>query len=163
MAPRSRKRPATKVQTHNVAAGTTIRFEEPKSKRTAKSPVVVVAQDINPVEGFLGFLRDHAIVGLSIGFIVGSQMTAFVNVFVQNFINPLTQLFFGTALSERKLTLHFHDNESQFGWGAIAYSLLSIILLLISVYVAIKLFSLEKLDKPKKKSSKQELEIKETA
>jgi large-conductance mechanosensitive channel len=149
---RSRKRRTQKTQT--VTAGTTIKFEEPKSGRGKQPVAKVVVQEMNPVTGFVDFLREHAIVGLSIGFIIGTQMATFVKVLVQNFIDPLTKLLFGTALSKRSFTLHFHGREANFGWGELVYNLLIIILLLIFIYAAIKIFNLDKFDKPKDEKDK---------
>jgi large-conductance mechanosensitive channel len=148
MAARSRKRKSTNPK--KLAAGTIITFEEPKSGRKPKpSTAKVVVQEINPVTGFVDFLRTHAIVGLSIGFIIGNQMSAFVKVIVTNFIDPLSQLLFGKALSLRTFTLHFHHRAANFGWGALVYSLLNVILLLIFIYLFIKFFHLGEFDKPK--------------
>ena len=149
---RSRKRRTQKTQV--VTAGTTIKFEEPKSER-GKEPVArVVVQEMNPVTGFVDFLREHAIIGLSIGFIIGTQMAAFVKAFVESFIDPLTKLLFGTALSQRTFTLEFHGRVAKFGWGNLVYNLIIIVLLLVSIYLAIKIFNLDKFDKPKKDDEK---------
>jgi len=151
MAERKRKRQTQKAEsTIHVTPGSTIRFEQPHSNRKRKPNVVVVAaQEMNPVGGFTDFLREHAIVGLSIGFIIGSQMAALVKVVVSNFIDPLSHLFFGTALSQRTFTLSFHSRAANFGWGGVVYALIDLILLLVFIYVAFKFFNLEKIDKPK--------------
>lgn len=150
MAERKRKRPTKRSTAKLAASGTTVRIETPKSSRQRKpSTTKVIVQEINPVEGFVGFLREHAIVGLSIGFIIGSQMSALVKVLNDSFINPLTQLLFGTALSNRTFFLHFHAHSARFYWGAVVYGLIEIILLLIFLYVAFKVLNLENLDKPK--------------
>jgi large-conductance mechanosensitive channel len=152
MAAKPRQRKPTTSQT--VTTGTTIRIETPKSKRQPKTPVAkVVVQELSPVGGFVDFLREHAIVGLSSGFIIGTQMAAFVKILVENFIDPLTKLLFGTALSQRTFTLQFHHRLANFGWGVVVYNLLIILLLLIFIYATIKFFSLEELDKPKEKKS----------
>ncbi|HXR49606.1 MAG TPA: MscL family protein [Verrucomicrobiae bacterium] len=150
MAERKRKRQTKKVGTTTlVTTGSTIRIEQPKSRRQPKPKVaVVVAQEINPVSGFTDFLREHAIVGLSIGFIMGSQMATVVKVLVTNFIDPLSRLFLGTALSQRTFTLRFHDRVANFGWGGVVSALIDLILLLIFIYLAFKFFNLDKLDKP---------------
>jgi large-conductance mechanosensitive channel len=147
---KNQKRTPNKEVTKVVTAGTTIRMEQPKSKRQPKQKVtVVVAQELNPVGGFFDFLRHHAIVGLSIGFIIGNQMSKLVTVIVDSFIDPLSKLLFGTALSQRTFTLQFHERVALFGWGAVISGLINLILLLIFIYLAFKFFQLEKLTEPK--------------
>lgn len=147
MATRKRKRSSKAGKTHVVSAGTTIRFEEPKSDRSKEPVAKVVVQEINPVSGFTDFLRDHAIIGLSIGFIIGNQMAAFVKVLVESFIDPLTKLLFGTALSQRTFTMEFHGRMVNFAWGNAVYNLIIIILLLIFIYVTYRLLNLDRLSK----------------
>jgi large-conductance mechanosensitive channel len=152
MPERKRKRPTKNTQAPLITNGTTFRLEQPKSSRKSKpSTATLVVQEINPVDGFVGFLRDHAIVGLSIGFILGNQMSAFVKVLVASFIDPLTQLFFGKALSTRTFYLHFHHHSALFSWGSVIYNIIILIFLLIFVYLAVRVFNLDKLDKPKEK------------
>lgn len=107
--------------------------------------------EINPVEGFVGFLREYAIIGLSIGFILGNQMSALVKVIVASFIVPMTQLFFGKKLDNRTFFLQFHNHSALFYWGSVADGLIQLILLLVFVYAAIKFFNLDKLNKPTEK------------
>src|SRR5688572_13685548 len=140
MTARNRRRKPSKTQA--VTTGTVIRMEEPNSDRKPRpSKATVIVQEVNPVEGVIGFLRDHAIVGLSIGFIVGNQMSAFVKVLVEKLIDPMTKLLFGTKLSDRVFTLHFNGREAVFGWGSVVYNLLIILLLLLFIYIAIKVFN----------------------
>jgi large-conductance mechanosensitive channel len=153
MAARNRKRRTNKTQV--VTAGTTIHFEEPASDRKEKPGVAkVIVQEMNPVDDFTDFLRKHAIVGLSIAFIIGNQMASFVKVLVENFIDPLTKLLFGTALSQRTFTMHFQDRAVNFGWGIVFYNIIIIMLLLVVIFAVIKIFSLDKLD-PKKEDEKK--------
>src|SRR5688572_8078878 len=108
MAARHRRRKPNKAHTTQVVtAGTTISFEEPKSSRSEpKEPLVMsVVQDINPVKGFTDFLREYAVIGLIIGFVLSTQMTVVVRAVVAGFLDPLTKLLFGTALSDRIFTM----------------------------------------------------------
>jgi large-conductance mechanosensitive channel len=155
MAERKRKRNTRTSATRLVTSGTTVRIENPASSRKPKKRTSkVVVQEIHPVDGFVGFLREYAIVGLSIGFIIGNQMSTLVKVLVSNFIDPLTQLLFGTALSQRTFTLHLHGRVAQFGWGGVVYGLIDLLLLLIFVYVAFRFLNLDKLSKPKIEGNK---------
>lgn len=152
---RSRKRPSATVQT--ITPGTTIRFEEPSSDRKAKpNPAVVVVQEVNPVGGFVEFLREHAVVGLAVGFIIGLQAQTLVKQLVDSFIAPILQVFFGQALQKRTFVVHADGQAVPFGWGAFVYALLDFLFVLATIYMIVKFFGLEKLDKPKKKKKDEE-------
>jgi large-conductance mechanosensitive channel len=149
--PKASKQPSrSKV----VTGGSTIRFEPPKSHRQ-HHPVVTVSPDLqHPVSGFVDFLREHAVVGLAIGFVIGLQVQTLVKQLVASFIDPLFQLLFGKALSQRTFTLHWHSQAANFGWGAFVYGVLDFLFVLATVYATVKLLKLDKLDQPKKKPKK---------
>jgi large-conductance mechanosensitive channel len=133
-------------------SGSTIRMETPKSPRKRKpSRTQTVVEEIHPFAGFTGFLREYAIVGLSIGFIIGNQMSALVKILVASFINPLSSLLFGSELSQRTFTLRLNHRAAQFAWGGVVFSLIDLILLLIFVYAAFKFFGLDNLAKTEDK------------
>lgn len=149
------KRTANQVQ--SIAPGSTIRFEAPKSDRKPKPNVVLVAaEELNPVGGFVDFLRKYAVVGLAVGFIIGLQAQTLVKQLVTSFIDPAFQLFFGQALQSRTFVLHLHDRTIPFPWGAFVYQLLDFLFVLAAIYIIIRFFSLDKLDKPKKSKKKED-------
>lgn len=149
----ARRRPTTTAKVQSVTTGSIIRLEKPKSKRKQKSPAeiaVVVAQEVNPVNGFVTFLREHAIVGLAVGFAIATQVQTVVKQLITSFIDPLYALLLsGDKLSARTTTIHWHGREQAFGWGAFVYTLIDFIFVLAVIYAVIKLFNLDKLDKPK--------------
>lgn len=149
MAERSRKRVVNPTQV--VTTGTTIRIEQPKSSRHQKPKVtVVMAQDYNPVGGFVSFLREHAIVGLAVGFAIATQLQAVIKQLISSFINPLYGLLFnGQQLSSNTATFHWHGRQEQFGWGAFVYTLIDFLFVIAVIYVAIRVLHLENFDKPK--------------
>jgi large-conductance mechanosensitive channel len=138
-------------QTQAMTTGTTIRIEQPKSSRQPKPKItVVMAQELNPVGGFVAFLREHAIVGLAVGFAIATQLQAVVKQLIASFINPLYGLLFnGQQLSTLTVTLHWHGRQEQFGWGEFVYTLVDFLFVLAIIYFAIKVFHLDNLDKPK--------------
>lgn len=137
-------------QTKVVTTGTVVRIETPKSDRN--KPKVVVSPEIIPGTGFIQFLREHAIVGLAIGFVIATQVQALVKLLVDSFINPAFQLLLGQALTSRKFMLTFHGRSVPFAWGGFAYGLLDFLFVLAAVYLLVKFLNLEKLDRPKKSS-----------
>lgn len=138
------KRPHT-----NLTPGTTIRLEEPNSKRGKKSHVAVIVPE-EFVGGFVNFLREHAVVGLAIGFIIGVQAQALVKQLVDSFISPAFSLFFGEALIHRTFTLHFHNHTGTFGWGAFIYGFINFMFVMVAIYAVFRYFKLDRLDKPVK-------------
>jgi large-conductance mechanosensitive channel len=113
--------------------------------------VLMDADDVvkDQVGGFINFIREHAIVGLAIGFVVGQQAQGVIKQLITSFIDPAFQLIFGKKLSERTFTLHFGDNYANFGWGGMVYVLLNLVFVLAVIYILIKVLKLDKLDKPK--------------
>jgi large-conductance mechanosensitive channel len=149
MAARSRHRQANQAQA--ITTGSTIRMETPKSSRQPKpKPTAALARDINPVDGFMDFLRAHAVVALATGFVIATQVQTLVKQLITSFIDPLFKLLFGQALSQRTFTLNWHGRAAQFGWGGFVYGLLDFIFVLVVIYVIIKFLNLDNLDKPKK-------------
>jgi large conductance mechanosensitive channel len=137
---------------HSVTTGSPLRMESPQSSRQPKqSTAMVVMQEVNPVGGFVNFLRDYAVVGLAVGFVIGLQAQNLVKQLVSSFIDPAFQLVFGQALSQRDFTLEWHGRTANFSWGAFIYGLLNFVFVLAAIYAIVKIFNLDKLDRPAKK------------
>ncbi|MDL2363499.1 MAG: MscL family protein [Patescibacteria group bacterium] len=148
---KTRKRKVHTESAQVLTAGSIVRIEQPKSDRQPKPNVaVVVAQEINPVTGFVGFLREHSVVGLAVGFAIATQAQALVKQLITSFIDPLYALLFsGEKLSTKSSTLHFHGREQAFGWGAFMYTLLDFLFVLLAIYLIVKFFKLDRLAKAK--------------
>jgi large-conductance mechanosensitive channel len=144
-------------QTRVVTTGSTIRIEQPKSQRGHKPKVSVIVGNSTDefVGGFVDFLREHAVVGLAIGFIIGVQAQTLIKQLVDGFINPAFTLLFGQALSQRTFTLHWHERAANFGWGAFVYGLLNFVFVLATIYAIFRYFKLDRLEKPEKKAAKE--------
>jgi large-conductance mechanosensitive channel len=148
----ARNRNSNIEKAQDVTSGTPIRFETASSKRKNKHPAraAVLAAPEEFAGGFIDFLRENAIVGLAIGFVIGLQAQLLVKQLIASFIDPAFQLLFGQALSLRTFSLHFHGRISNFSWGAFVYSVLSFLFILAVIYAIYKLFKLDRIDKPKK-------------
>lgn len=133
--------------------GSVIRMEVPKSSRhQPKTHIIVSAPE--PVSGFKTFLREHAVVALAIGFVVATQIQALAKQLIASFIDPAFKLLFGEKLSLRTFTLHFHGRTADFGYGSFIYALLDVLFVLITIYIAVRIFKLEDLGTPDKKKKK---------
>ena len=120
MSAKHRKRQVNQAQA--VTTGTNLRMESASSDRKPKpNQAIMVVHEMNPVNGFVTFLREHAIVGLAVGFAIATQVQALVKQLISSFIDPLYGLFFAQKLSDKTVTLHWHDRAQVFGWGAFAY------------------------------------------
>jgi large-conductance mechanosensitive channel len=143
--------------------------KKPQPRRTEK-PVPVAPAEIKPVRkhhgpavdalldtddvvreqfgGFVTFIREHAVVGLAVGFVIGTQAQKVMTQLVESFIKPgINVLIGGANLDKRK----FYFGGEDFLWGAMVYVLLNLIVVLATIYILIKVFKLDKLDKPKTK------------
>lgn len=99
------------------------------------------------VGGFTNFLREYAVVGLAIGFVVGQQANAVAKSVVDTFVSPWIQILFGQKLSTRAATFHHNGDPVKLPWGAFVYTLIEFFFILIVIYILIKLFRLDKLKK----------------
>ena len=97
--------------------------------------------------GFTNFIRDQGVVGVGIGLVLGIQVKAVVDTIMASFVNPITKLLpGGTTLTGRT----FHFRSAEIGWGAIAYSLFTFMMVAFIIYAAYKLLRLDKLKKQDK-------------
>lgn len=97
---------------------------------------------------FVDFLRDHAIVGLAIGFVVGTQAQAVVKQLIDSFITPgINLLIGGASLDNRKFFLQIFHNGQNFYWGKMVLVLVNLIVVLATIYAIVKILNLDKLEK----------------
>lgn len=129
---------------------TDVRLEEPQSQRGRKVSKRQIVKEVVPVGGFVNFLREHTVVTLAIGFAIATQAQAMIKQLVSSFIDPLWGLLFtGTTLSQKTFVLHFHGRSEQFAWGAFVYTFIDFFFVLLAIYLLIKIFALDRLEKPK--------------
>ncbi|HXR49420.1 MAG TPA: MscL family protein [Verrucomicrobiae bacterium] len=101
------------------------------------------------MSGFVTFLRERAIVGLAVGFAIGSQAQVVVKQFISSFVDPLFKLLIpgDQVLSARNWTIGFGGHTAIFGWGAMVYTLIDFLFILFMIYLVIHLLRLDQLDK----------------
>lgn len=103
------------------------------------------------VGGFTNFLREYAVVGLAVAFIVGQQANGVAKQLVTSFLDPLVKMWFGQDLSSRVATVHHHNAPIQIPWGAFVYVLIEFFFVVIVIYLLVKIFRLDKLRKKEEK------------
>lgn len=101
--------------------------------------------------GFLEFIRTQGVVGLAIGFIIGTQAKVLVDQLSASFVNPLLGLMLGSGnnLTSEKFSLTIGDNTAVFAWGAFVFVLINFIITAAIIYFAFRWLRLDKLDKKK--------------
>ncbi len=140
---------ATTKQTEKTTTVKTTAADVTVKQSTASKKKTTVSVATRPVGGFIEFLRERAVVGLAVAFVLGTQVQTVVKQLIASFVNPLFQLLFSgnKALSNRTFTLHFNGRYANFGWGALVYTLIDFLFIAFAIYAVIKLFQLDKLDK----------------
>lgn len=100
-----------------------------------------------PHTGFAAFLREKGIVGLAVGFAIGSQSQLLVKGFIADFVDPFFKLVIpgNQTLSQRVWTVYGAD----FKVGDMVYQLLDFLFIVFIIYAVIKLLKLDQLDKKK--------------
>lgn len=107
------------------------------------------------VGGFVNFLRDYAVVGLAVGFIIGLQAQTVVKQLVESFVTPLLNVLLGKAVQSKTLTIASGEHSGVITWGKFVYVLINFIFVMLFIYVLVKLFKLDKLAQPKDKKKKK--------
>lgn len=92
------------------------------------------------VTGFIEFVRDHGVVGLAIGFVLGGAVSKVTTSFSADIINPILSSFFGT---ERLADVML----GPISVGKFAAAVLDFFILAIAVYLIFKAFRLDRLHK----------------
>lgn len=130
-----------------------IKITQPKGRKHHGVTVLLDSDDVlrEQATGFANFLREYAVVGLAVGFIVGQQANGVAKQLVTSFLDPIVKMWFGQNLSTRMATIHHNHQPIQVPWGAFVYTLLEFFIVVIVIYILIKLFQLDKLKKAKEK------------
>jgi large-conductance mechanosensitive channel len=133
--------------------------KEVATKLRHMSPVAkaeVVNQAVNQqvakqFGGFSDFLREQSVIGIGIGLVLGTQIKAVVDSIMKSFVDPITTLVLPgeQLLTDKTVTIRLGSRHANIGWGNIAYSLFSFIMVAIIVYAIYKMLKLDKLSKKK--------------
>lgn len=101
------------------------------------------------LQGFVDFIRSQGVVGLAIGFVIGTQAKALVDQMSNSFVNPLLGLIVGSGdgLTSKTFDLTLSDKTATFTWGAFVYSLINFLIIAAIIYFTFRILRLDKLDK----------------
>ncbi|HUD06003.1 MAG TPA: MscL family protein [Candidatus Saccharimonadales bacterium] len=105
-----------------------------------------------PFQGFVDFIREQGVVGLGVGFVIGTSANTLVKSIVTNMLNPFIGLFTGGIdLSQKVACLKTAAGvcKDPLNYGQVISDTITFIIILMVVYVVIKSLKLDKLDKKK--------------
>lgn len=106
------------------------------------------------IQGFLDFVREQGVVGLSVGLILGVAAKSVVDSLVQNIFNPVIGLLYGGGdFSTKYICLKSVTKEcrSKLGYGNFINTIISFMIVSAAVYFVVKKLKLDKLDIKKEK------------
>ena len=93
--------------------------------------------------GFLNFVRERGVMGLAIGFVLGSSVQKVVTAFVTDIVSPFVDIFLGRADGLKNFAV------GKFLVGDFISVTIDFLILVLIIYCVFKALQLEKLDKPK--------------
>ncbi len=136
-----------------VATREGIQVVHQTGRRRKGVTVLLDSDDIlrEQVGGFTNFIREYAVVGLAVGFIVGQQANGVMKQLVTSFVDPWLQILFGPDLSKKTAILHHGTEPITMPWGAFVYSIIEFFIVAIVIYLVVKLLRLDRLKKQKEK------------
>jgi len=100
---------------------------------------------VKKVTGFIEFIREHGVVGLAVGFVLGGSVSKLVTALVNDIVNPIIGILTGRANDLAKFS--FKVGEANIMWGSFINDLINFIILVAVVYWLFKLLRLDKLKK----------------
>lgn len=101
------------------------------------------------IQGFMDFVREQGVVGLSVGLILGVAAKSVVDSLVQNVFNPMIGLLYGGGdFSTKYVCLKTVATEckSKLGYGNFMNTLISFFIVAAAVYFVVKALKLDKID-----------------
>jgi large conductance mechanosensitive channel len=158
MAGADTKKSQTETRVVETAHGD-VRITSPKGPGK-KPKITVLFEEPEQVfkkqtQGFIDFIRERAVVGLAIGFIIGLQAQGMMRQFLDSFITPSLDFLMG-KVSQHQWTATTGSGETvTYAWGKFLYAFISFLVVIIIVYLIFKMLRLDKLDKPKEDKKKK--------
>lgn len=101
-------------------------------------------------QGFINFVREQGVVGLGVGFVVGSSANTLVHSAVTNLLNPFIGIFTGgSSLGQKTVCLKSVGSvcKNPLNYGIFLSDFITFLIILVVVYVVIKALRLDSLTK----------------
>jgi len=106
-------------------------------------------------KGFIDFVRTQGVVGLGVGFVVGTAANTLIRSIVTNLVNPIVGLATGGInLSQKTACLNSVGGvcKNTLNYGQVVSDIITFLVILAVVYFVVKGLKLDKLDKTKENS-----------
>ncbi len=105
-------------------------------------------------KGFVDFIREQGVVGLAVGLAMGAAAGAAVKAIVDGFVSPIIGFVLGGSTLPTKVWhtgLERGGKELIIAWGIAANAVVTLVATGLVIYVVVRGFKLDKLDKKKEK------------
>jgi large conductance mechanosensitive channel len=139
--------------------------EKQEKKAARKAKVVKVAKKANVapkaiakvgssrMKDFLDFLRTQGAVGLAVGLVLGGATAVVVKSLIDNVVMPPLGLLLGSNQGLKGLNItiggHIGSKTATINYGIFLNDLINFIVIALVVYIIIKIFHFDKIDKKK--------------
>lgn len=123
-----------------------------RSIHTRSDPAIPSLKVPSPFQGFINFVREQGVVGLGVGFIVGTSANALIKSIVNNLLTPVIgMLTGGVDLSQKAMCINSVGGvcKNSLHYGQVLSDIITFLVILAVVYFLVKSLKLDKLDKPK--------------
>lgn len=102
------------------------------------------------IRGFMDFVREQGVVGLAVGLAIGTQASDVVKNLVGSLVTPVLDLIVGPGgLNGMEIAVRMGDHVGNFKIGMLIEALIRFVAVLAIIYVVVKGFHFERLDKKK--------------
>lgn len=99
------------------------------------------------MKSFFGFIREQGVVGLAVGFVVGSSISKLVTAFITDIVDPL--LGFALGWVKGLSTAYIPLGESHILYGDLLSVLIDFLLVAFVIFIGVEVIGLGRLDKKK--------------
>lgn len=99
--------------------------------------------------GFMGFVRQHGVVGLAVGLAIGIQAGNVVNAIVAGLVDPLVGFIIGDTEGLSSASFYFSagGRSMEIMWGSVVSSLITLSAVSALIYYVVMGLKLDKADK----------------
>lgn len=128
--------------------------DETKAQRAARLAKLKEARATKLTAGFVDFIREQGVVGLAVGLAMGAAAGAAVKAIVDGFVSPIIGFVLGGSTLPAKVWntgLERGGKELVIAWGLAANSVVILVSTGLVIYVVVRGFKLDRLDKKKEK------------
>lgn len=126
-----------------------VRVNRAISAEPPKLPPVKVP---HPFQGFVNFVREQGVVGLGVGFIVGTSANTLIKSVVTNILTPIIGFATGGIdFGKKAVCLNSAAGvcKNPLNYGQVISDTITFLAILLVVYIVIKRLKLDRLDKAK--------------